>query len=120
VRVLGYAWAGLATDDFDRSLRFFKDVLGLPVEVELDDLAILTVGPGQQLEIFGGNQPGKALTQNPVIAFEVDDLDSARNELIATGTELIGEPGESGGIRWQYFRSPDGHVFEIKSRPRSD
>ena len=94
MKVKGYAWAGLATDDFDRTFSFFTKVLGLPVEVKLDDLAILTVGPGQQLEIFGGDQPGKRLTQNPVIAFEVDDMETARSELLAAGVELIGEVGE--------------------------
>ena len=119
MKVKGYAWAGLATDDFERSFRFFTEVIGLPVEVKLDDLAILTVGPGQQLEIFGGDQPGKRLTANPVIAFEVDDMEAARAELVAAGVGLIGDVAESGGIRWQYFRSPDGHIFEIKARAAS-
>jgi catechol 2,3-dioxygenase-like lactoylglutathione lyase family enzyme len=120
VKVKGYAWAGLATDDFDRTFRFFTEVLGLPVEVKLDDLAILTVGPGQQLEIFGGDQPGKRLTRSPVIAFEVDDMETARDELLAAGIELIGEVGEANGFAWQYFRSPDGHIFEIKTVPGRD
>ena len=120
MKVKGYAWAGLATDDFDRTFRFFTEVLGLPVEVKVDDLAILTVGPGQQLEIFGGDQPGKRLTQNPVIAFEVDDMEAARDELRAAGIELIGEVGEANGFAWQYFRSPDGHIFEIKTVPDRD
>jgi catechol 2,3-dioxygenase-like lactoylglutathione lyase family enzyme len=117
VKVLGYAWAGVATDDFERTFRFFREVMGLSIEVKLHDLAILTVGPGQQLEIFGGNQPGTALTRNPVIAFEVDDLEAAREELRAAGIELIGEVGKANGYAWQYFRSPDGHIFEIKTRP---
>ena len=117
MKVKGYAWAGLATDDFDRTFRFFTEVMGLPVEVKLEDLAILTVGPGQQLEIFGGDQPGKKLTANPVIAFEVDDMGAAREELRAAGIELIGDVGSAGGFCWQYFRSPDGHIFEIKTRP---
>ena len=118
MKVKGYAWAGLATDDFERSLHFFTEVMGLPVELKLDDLAILTVGPGQQLEIFGGDQPGKSLTANPVVAFEVDDMEAARAELVAAGVELIGDVGSAGGFQWQYFRSPDGHIFEIKTRPR--
>ena len=74
MKVKGYAWAGVATDDFQSTFRFFHEVMGLPVEIEDGELAILTVGPGQQLEIFGGDHPGKARTQHPVIAFEVDDM----------------------------------------------
>jgi catechol 2,3-dioxygenase-like lactoylglutathione lyase family enzyme len=116
VKIKGYAWAGLATDDFQRSLQFFSGVLGLPVEVRHDDLAIFRVGPGQQLEIFGGDHPGKRLTGNPVIAFEVEDFAGARSELIAAGVELLGEPGSGAGYQWQYFRDPDGHIFEIKAK----
>ena len=117
MKIRGYAWAGVATDDFQGSLRFFTEVLGLPVEVQGEDVAILTVGPGQQLEIFGGNHPGKQLTSNPVVAFEVDDMAAARSELLAAGVELIGDIGRWNGFVWQYFRSPDGHVFEIKTVP---
>jgi hypothetical protein len=91
--------------------------MGLPVEAPHDDLAILTVGPGQQLEIFGGEHPGKALTGSPVIAFEVEDFGASRRDLIAAGVELIGEVGSAAGYQWQYIRSPDGHIFEIKSKP---
>ena len=120
MQIKGYAWAGLAAEDFDRSFRFFTEVLGLPVEVRQDDLAILKVGPGQQLEIFGGEQPGRRLTKNPVIAFEVADIETARNELLAAEVELIGEVGRANGFEWQYFRSPDGHIFEIKTVPQRD
>ena len=118
MKVKGFAWAGIATDDFERSLRFFTEVMGLEVETQGEDLAILTVGPGQQLEIFGGDQSGKKLTINPVIAFEVDDMECARRELSEAGIELIGEVGSWNGYSWQYFRSPDGHIFEIKTLPR--
>ncbi len=60
MNVKGFAWAGLGTDDFERSLAFFTDVLGLPVETLGDGIAHLKVGPRQQLEIFGKG-PGKAL-----------------------------------------------------------
>ena len=118
VKVKGFPWAGLATDDFQRSLHFFTEVLGLPVEVQSDHVAILTVGPGQQLEIFGGDHPGKRLSANPVIAFEVDDMEAARSELLAAGIELIGDVGSWDRFQWQYFRSPDGHIFEIKTISR--
>ena len=118
MKVKGFAWAGVATENFERSLRFFTEVLGLPVEVQTENVAILTAGPGQQLEIFGGDHPGKKLTANPVIAFEVEDMETARNELLAAGVELIGDVGSWDRYQWQYFCSPDGHIFEIKTISR--
>lgn len=118
MKVKGYAWVGLGTDDFERSLAFFTHVLGLPVELKGNDVAHLTVGPRQQLEIFGPSH--ERLHDGPCIAFEVEDFDCAREELIAAGVELVGEVGRWNGFEWQYFNSPDGHLFEIKKVPPID
>ena len=117
MKVTGFSWVGVSTDNFDRSMRFFRDTLGLEVWVEGDEQAILKTASGQQLEIFGRDVREMELTRSPVVAFEVEDLDAARDELLAAGIELIGETGRWQGFAWQYFRSPDGHVFEIKSSP---
>jgi catechol 2,3-dioxygenase-like lactoylglutathione lyase family enzyme len=117
VKVEGIAWVGVGSRDFARTLAFFTDVLGLPVQLRGDDVAHLAVGPGQQLEVFGPTHPGHALNETPTIAFQVENLESARQELIAAGVELVGDAGCWNGYAWQYFRSPDGHLFEIKEVP---
>ncbi len=117
VRVKGFSWVGVGTNDFATSFRFFTEVLGLDVETRAEDQAILNVAPGQQLEIFGADGRGKALNTPPTIAFEVDDVAEASRALVAGGAELIGEPGAWNGHEWQYFRTPDGHIFEVKRSP---
>jgi catechol 2,3-dioxygenase-like lactoylglutathione lyase family enzyme len=117
MNVKNFSWVGVSTEDFDRSLSFFRDVLGLETWVQGEEQAILKTTSGQQLEIFGRDGREMELTRSPVIAFEVDDLESAREELLSAGIELIGEVGRWNGFAWQYFRSPDGHIFEIKSSP---
>ena len=114
IKVRGFSWVGVGTDDFDTSLRFFTQVLGLTVVDSGDRQAMLQVAPGQQLEIFGAGGRGKSLNTPPTVAFEVDDVAEAAQQLIAGGAELIGEPGSWNGHQWQYFRTPDGHLFEIK------
>jgi catechol 2,3-dioxygenase-like lactoylglutathione lyase family enzyme len=117
IRVKGFSWVGVGTDDYAATFRFFTEVLGLQVEAEGDDQSILRVAPGQQLEIFGGEGRGKSLNNPPTIAFEVDDVAEASQALVAGGAELIGERGAWNGHEWQYFRTPDGHLFEIKRSP---
>ena len=116
MKVKGFAWAGVGTDDFERTVAFFSQVMGRPIESSGGKIAHLKVGPKQTLEIFGEG-PGKAMNATPTIAFEVEDFDAAREELRAEGVELIGEVGRWNGFEWQYFRSPDGHLFEIKKVP---
>jgi catechol 2,3-dioxygenase-like lactoylglutathione lyase family enzyme len=117
VKVKSFSWVGIGTKDFDRSIRFFRDLLGLDVWVQGDNQAILKTASGQQLEIFGRDEREKQLSAAPVVAFEVDELDAAIEELRAAGIELIGDVGRWEGFAWQYFRSPDGHIFEIKTSP---
>ena len=114
IRVKGFSWVGVGTDDYDASLRFFTEVLGMTVEVSGDRQAILRAAPGQQLEIFGKDGRGKDLNTPPTIAFEVDDVSQAASALVAGGAELVGDAGSWNGHEWQYFRTPDGHLFEIK------
>src|SRR3990170_7437430 len=114
IKVKGFSWVGVGTDDYDRTLHFFTQVLGFPVVDSGDRRAMLQVAPGQQLEIFGQDGRGKTLNTPPTIAFEVDDVAEASQALVAGGAELIGEPGSWSGHEWQYFRTPDGHIFEIK------
>ena len=117
MQVKAFSWVGVSTDDFERSLSFYRDLLGLEVWVQGDEQAILKTTSGQQLEIFGRDEGEKQLTASPVVAFEVEDLEAAREELRLAGIELIGEVGRWNGFAWQYFRSPEGHIFELKSSP---
>ena len=117
IKVKGFSWVGVGTDDYETSLRFITQVLGLTVEESGDDQALLRVAPGQQLEIFGRDGRGKDLNTPPTIAFEVDDVAEAARALVAGGAELIGDMGSWNGHEWQYFRTPDGHLFEVKRSP---
>ena len=120
MKVKGFSWVGIATDDFAASLRFFTEVLGLEVEARGEDGAILRVAPGQQLEIFGGPRSDDSIHATPTVAFEVDDLAAASQALVAGGAELVGEVGAWNGSEWQYFRDPTGNLFEVKRSPDFD
>jgi len=117
MKIKGFSWVGIASDDFSRTFAFFTEVLGLSVATLGDDQAILSVAPGQQLEIFGRDGRGKRLNRHPTIAFEVEDVEAAKTALIAGGAEIIGEMGRWNGHEWLYFRTPDGHLFAVKRSP---
>lgn len=119
IRVKGLAWAGVGTDRYAETMRPFRNVLGLEVENEGDEQAILCMPTGQQVEIFGRDGRGKALNTPPTVAFEVDDV-AARDALVGAGIEVVGEIGSLNGREWLYFRSPDGYLFEVKGAPIRD
>lgn len=118
MKVKGYSWLGVGTDDFVETLSFFSNVIGLStVVVDERGVAILKVSEGQVLEIFGPGTEGRKLTSPPVVAFEVDDVASARDELLQHGVEVLGEIGSWNGFEWLKFRGPGGHVFALQKTP---
>lgn len=118
MKVKGYSWVGVGTDDFDSTLAFFTRVIGLsPAAVDDRGVAILSVSDGQVLEIFGPGTRGRELTSPPVVAFEVEDVAAARDELLLNEVEILGEIGSWNGFEWLKFRGPDGHVFAVQKTP---
>lgn len=120
MQVKGYSWVGVGTDDFKETVSFFTDVLSLSaVVIEDRGVAMLKVAEGQILEVFGPGTKGGEFTSAPVVAFEVDDVAAAREELITRGVEILGEIGSWNGFEWLKFRGPGGRSMPCrKRRPR--
>ena len=118
MKVKGYSWVGVGTDDFDRTLQFFSTVMGLePVAVEERGVAILKVSDGRVLEIFGPGTQGREFTFPPIVAFEVEDVAAARDELLLHDVQILGDIGSWNGFEWLKFRGPDGHIFAVQKTP---
>ena len=124
MEVKGIRWVGVWTDRMSEMRAFVTDVLGLRVEGEdRSDFVELTMADGAKLELFGSAAAADGpwlFASNPVVAgFLVDDIETAREELMRTpGVELLGDLQlMADGYAWQHFRAPDGHVYEITADP---
>ncbi len=117
MRIAGFSWAGVRTDDFAGTVRFFADVLGLPLVYREDDraVALFQLPSGQIFEVFGPQNQWYDLHARPVLGFEVTDVHTVRQELEAQGVEFVTEVTESpDGAAWTYFRGPDGNLYELQ------
>jgi catechol 2,3-dioxygenase-like lactoylglutathione lyase family enzyme len=120
MKVLGIRWVGVRAESNDEMVGFLRDVLGLQVAFEEDattefslanDDRVQVFGPGHRYyELFGSGGGG------PVPLFEVDDLQTARAELVAAGVEVIGEIERNASWQWLNFRGPEGNLYELASR----
>jgi catechol 2,3-dioxygenase-like lactoylglutathione lyase family enzyme len=119
---------GLVVSDVDRSRRFYAEALGLEevprppnftfegawfrfggTELHLLSEAHATGGAGQPDPGAGAE---RGMTHH--LAFEVDDLDAARERLATNGIGLEGGPMPRGdGYVQVFFLDPDGHVLEL-------
>ena len=107
---------GLRTTQFEEMVKFFRDVMSLELIREEPELAGFQLNTDTQLELYRLEEEFHAFfTTGPVVAFQVDDVDSARTTMEATGIEFIGPIQRAGKTSWNHFRAPDGTAFEIST-----
>jgi len=112
--VLKVGFVGIRTDRLDETVALFRDVLGVPVTRQTDDLVGFKLADGTVLELYGpANEFHSFFTTGPVVAFKVDIFDAARRAMLAAGVKFIGDVQHADGGSWQHFYGPDGTVLEI-------
>jgi catechol-2,3-dioxygenase len=111
-------WIGVVADDLVGQRRFYRDVLGLNEAGSGDGWVHFDMGFPNLFELLQRSEEPEYDRRRYQIGFAVDDIGSARHELIRRRaspiTEIDGGP-ESQGY-WSYFRDPEGNVFEISQR----
>jgi lactoylglutathione lyase len=125
VPVRGLFETHLTVRDVQRSVGFYRDVVGLPVALDLPErnAAFMWIGGRgrSMLGLWGIGSSVNSLTLH--IAFEVafDDLLSAPDRLRAAGVTPLSffgeETSEPDVLAWMpaaavYFEDPDGHLLE--------
>lgn len=137
---------GLTVSSLERSLAFYRDLLGFNVayergEVTAEYMPRLVGIPGARLKIAGLDIPGLHLdlieyiepkglaaagvtadVGNVHVGFTVDDLWAAYRSLSAVGVKFKSEPvspttGPNKGGWAIYFVDPDGTTLEMIQRP---
>jgi lactoylglutathione lyase len=136
VPVSGLFEAHLTVTDLGRSVAFYRDLVGLPVALELPErgAAFHWIGaPGHtMLGLWSIGSAPMNMRLHIAFSTELDDLLAAPERLRGQGIEplsFFGEPtDEPTVIGWMpaatlYFRDPDGHLLEyltILDQPERD
>jgi glyoxylase I family protein len=138
---------GLTVSDLERSLRFWRDAMGMEVLFQqekaggyLEEIVrepgahvlmahLAFGGEGPRIELFqylapgGGQHLSRPADQGFThVCVACDDLDERMKRLVAAGGVPFSEPvvidtGVNRGGRGVYLRDPDGHVVELFERP---
>jgi lactoylglutathione lyase len=141
------AHTGLTVSDLDRSLRFWRDGLGLveafsqekqggylaaivgEPEAHVRMTQLEFPGGGHRLELFQYLAPpgGQARLRPPDVGFAhvcvtVEEIEPVLERLVAAGGTPVSPPievdtGANRGGRALYVRDPDGHVVELFTPP---
>ncbi|MDP8969386.1 MAG: VOC family protein [Actinomycetota bacterium] len=110
--------------ELDRALRFYVDLLGLPLGHRSGPYAQLQTGE-TRLALYERQAmaatlgTGRLTAPDPdapgfELGFKVDDVDAAYAELTAAGAAGVSAPtNRAWGQRTAYLRDPDGHLVEL-------
>jgi catechol 2,3-dioxygenase-like lactoylglutathione lyase family enzyme len=118
VDIIKLAWVGTRTNNFESTVDFFRDDLGLTPDLDLPGFRVLKLPDGSQVEIFGPDtEMNRHFTTGPVVGFLVDDIGAAASELRAHGIEILYAAEDESGNGWVHFRAPDGNIYEFTQDP---
>ena len=89
MKIIKLAWVGTRTENFQPTVDFFRDVLGLRSEVDRPGFRVLKLPDGSKVEVFGPDSDiNRHFTTGPVAGFLVDDVKAAASELRSTGLKF--------------------------------
>jgi lactoylglutathione lyase len=135
--VRGLFESHLTVSDLSRSVAFYRDVVGLPLALEVPERGAAFFWCGARgMTMLGlwslGSMP-MGLSLHIAFDVELDDVLDAASRLRALGVTPLSffgqETDEPTVIGWMpaatlYFRDPDGHMLEylamLESEPRAD
>jgi catechol 2,3-dioxygenase-like lactoylglutathione lyase family enzyme len=118
----GINWVFSGTPEFDRTVAFFRDVMGLSVkeagvpvtDTQFTRYALFALPQGGTLEILEPKEHVQELYSALMLSLTVEDVVQARRELEGKGVEFVSPLFKAqDGVGWTYFRAPDGHVYQL-------
>jgi lactoylglutathione lyase len=113
--------------DLDKSISFYRDVIGLPFKFTESGYAEFAT-QGTKFALFERTslpqligRDGGECDATMEVAFLVDDVDAEAERLRAAGVaELTGPVDRPWGQRTFHFLDPDGHVVEFAQELRGE
>jgi methylmalonyl-CoA/ethylmalonyl-CoA epimerase len=107
--------------DLERSTRFYRDVLGLPLLLQVPGMSFLRVGETRLM--LGQAEPGKEPPRASILYFRVPDARAGEAALRAAGVEITGPAHFVARMGdhdlWiAFFADPDGNPMALMAEHR--
>jgi catechol 2,3-dioxygenase-like lactoylglutathione lyase family enzyme len=118
--VIGTSYVILRVAELNRSVSFYRDLIGLPLASSNGEIAFFTAGPVTLMiqQVPSPDTPSGGLAAFTEIVLDVRDIEATARLLAARGIQFRTEPRvvNSDGTRKLLaaaFRDPDGYALSI-------
>jgi catechol 2,3-dioxygenase-like lactoylglutathione lyase family enzyme len=113
--VLGVGQVAVPVQDVERSLEFYRGVLGLPFLFRAGGLAFLD---GGGVRIMLSEPEGDEPVHGPLLYYRCADLAASDRRLRSAGVEVVAPPhlvhrDERMELHIGFYRDPDGHLLGL-------
>ena len=110
-------WIGVVCEDLEAQRRFYRDTLGLN-EVRAGEGFVWFEFEDKLFELLAKSAKPQYDRRRVSFAFEVDDIQATRAELVARGVEPVTdiEGGPESRQYWAYFKDREENLFEVVQR----
>jgi lactoylglutathione lyase len=113
------SYAIVFVSDMQRSVSFYRDVLGIPLRFESPEWTEFAT-EGATLALHGGESPvaGRAVAAESSAGrcrpgLSVSNLDEFHSRAVAAGVPCVQEPKDLFGARIAQYADPDGLVLSV-------
>jgi hypothetical protein len=119
----GIQWVITCTAEFEQTVAFFQNTLGLAIsdsgiptaDLQFTRFVQFTLPNGSVLEVVEPKEHVRELYTAPIVSFTVDNLPQAQHELEEMHAEIVAPVvSTKDGWAWMYVRAPDGSIYQIQ------
>ena len=117
-RIENIAWVGIASDEHDEAVRFFKILLGFSELTERGGIVDLALPSGQILTISDSRRGKNVTGLHPLVGFGVSDIYKARRHFGRLGLKFVSRIQSDAFTQWVHFADAQGNVYELNKDSR--